>query len=136
MTLINDKQIQMRASEEFIRSIDEWRRHQPDLPARAEAIRRLIELGLYTSAIKIPIITSVDNKGVTHYPHVGKDGYFKVANPALGSDKKLAVNQIPVASITELIDYIKRGFHVRMSDYTPDGADLTAPQSINIEYPK
>ena len=29
-----------------LRTIDEWRRHQPDLPTRAEAIRRLIQLGL------------------------------------------------------------------------------------------
>jgi hypothetical protein len=26
--------------------IDDWRRKQPDLPSRAEAIRRLVELGL------------------------------------------------------------------------------------------
>ena len=26
--------------------IDEWRRRQPDLPSRSEAIRRLVELGL------------------------------------------------------------------------------------------
>jgi hypothetical protein len=29
--------------------IDEWRRHQPDLPNRAEAARRLIEAGLKTT---------------------------------------------------------------------------------------
>lgn len=28
------------------RIIDDWRRRQSDLPARAEAIRRLIQLGL------------------------------------------------------------------------------------------
>jgi len=27
-------------------TIDDWRRQQPDLPSRAEAIRRLVELGL------------------------------------------------------------------------------------------
>jgi hypothetical protein len=42
----NDKQFQMRVSEEFLRAIDDWRRKQPDLPARAEAIRRLVEAGL------------------------------------------------------------------------------------------
>jgi hypothetical protein len=35
--------LMMTASE--LRAIDEWRRQQPDLPARAEAIRRLIQLG-------------------------------------------------------------------------------------------
>jgi metal-responsive CopG/Arc/MetJ family transcriptional regulator len=29
-----------------VRQIDEWRRRQPDLPSRSEAIRRLIEAGL------------------------------------------------------------------------------------------
>jgi hypothetical protein len=49
MALVNDKVFQMRASEEFLRKIDDWRRQQADLPPRAEAIRRLIELGLETS---------------------------------------------------------------------------------------
>lgn len=33
-------------------AIDEWRRKQPDLPSRAEAIRRLIQLGLTTRTPK------------------------------------------------------------------------------------
>ena len=32
--------------------IDEWRRSQPDLPSRAEAARRLIELGLENSRLR------------------------------------------------------------------------------------
>lgn len=36
--------LMMTASE--LHAIEEWRRKQPDLPARAEAIRRLIQLGL------------------------------------------------------------------------------------------
>ena len=31
-----------------IAAIDEWRRKQPDLPSRSEAIRRLIDAGLQT----------------------------------------------------------------------------------------
>jgi hypothetical protein len=46
MVLTHDKVFQMRASEEFFRQIDQWRREQPDIPSRSEAIRRLIELGL------------------------------------------------------------------------------------------
>jgi hypothetical protein len=42
--------MQMRVNDEFIRAIDEWRRKQPDLPARTEAIRRLVELGLKAKA--------------------------------------------------------------------------------------
>ena len=46
MALTHDKVFQMRSSEEFLRRIDDWRRQQDDIPSRAEAIRRLIELGL------------------------------------------------------------------------------------------
>jgi hypothetical protein len=31
----------MRLSDGFLERLDEWRRRQPDLPSRAEAIRRL-----------------------------------------------------------------------------------------------
>jgi len=38
--------IQMRVSDEFLRLVDEWRRAQPDLPSRSEAIRRLVAAGV------------------------------------------------------------------------------------------
>jgi hypothetical protein len=45
--LINKlNRFEMRADDDFIRAVDEWRRKQPDIPGRAEAIRRLVELGL------------------------------------------------------------------------------------------
>jgi len=34
----------MRVSDYFLRTVDEWRRGQTDLPSRAEAIRRMVEL--------------------------------------------------------------------------------------------
>ena len=34
----------MRVSEQFLRTLDDWRRAQADLPSRAEAIRRMVEL--------------------------------------------------------------------------------------------
>ena len=43
---IQDRPFQMRVTEEFLRTIDDWRRKQPDLPSRAEAIRRLVDLGI------------------------------------------------------------------------------------------
>jgi hypothetical protein len=46
MPLVNDKVFQMRASEQWLRKLDDWRRQQPDIPSRAEAIRRLVEKGL------------------------------------------------------------------------------------------
>lgn len=44
----------MRASEEFLRKIDNWRRLQKDIPSRAEAIRQLIERGLNAAATDKP----------------------------------------------------------------------------------
>jgi hypothetical protein len=41
---------QMRVTEEFLRKIDNWRRRQEDLPSRAEAIRRLVDLGIAAEA--------------------------------------------------------------------------------------
>ncbi len=41
------KPYQIRLSEDFWRGIDEWRRQQSgEIPTRAAAIRRLVEIGL------------------------------------------------------------------------------------------
>jgi hypothetical protein len=34
----------MSVSKAFLRTVDDWRRDQVDLPSRAEAIRRMVEL--------------------------------------------------------------------------------------------
>jgi hypothetical protein len=36
----------MRVSESFLRMVDDWRRGQIDIPSRAEAIRRMVELAI------------------------------------------------------------------------------------------
>jgi hypothetical protein len=41
-----NKPFQMRCTDEFWRDVDAWRRVQLDLPHRAEAIRRLVAIGL------------------------------------------------------------------------------------------
>jgi hypothetical protein len=38
--------IGLRWHEPDLTAIDEWRRKQPDMPSRADAIRRLVKLGL------------------------------------------------------------------------------------------
>ena len=43
---IQDRPFQMRVSADFLKSVDKWRAKQDDTPSRAEAIRRLVELGL------------------------------------------------------------------------------------------
>ena len=40
------EQFHMRISPELLAAVDAWRRAQPDIPARATAIKRLIALGL------------------------------------------------------------------------------------------
>lgn len=47
MALVHDRTFQMRASDEWLRKLDDWRRQQqPDIPSRAEAIRRLVAMAL------------------------------------------------------------------------------------------
>ena len=41
-----DRLFQMRVKDDFIQSLDTWRRTQADLPSRSESVRRLVELGL------------------------------------------------------------------------------------------
>lgn len=43
---------EMRASEQWIVLVDDWRRHQSDIPSRAEAIRRLVTAALAEPASK------------------------------------------------------------------------------------
>lgn len=40
------QRFEMKAPAEWLSRVDEWRRTQPDIPARAEAIRRLVEKAL------------------------------------------------------------------------------------------
>ena len=37
---------QLTVGEVYLRAIDDWRRRQPVIPSRSEAIRRLIRLGI------------------------------------------------------------------------------------------
>ncbi len=40
------QRFEFRIPDDFFQGVDAWRRKQEDLPSRAEAIRRLVELGL------------------------------------------------------------------------------------------
>lgn len=46
---VNSTAITLRLVPDQIDTLDEWRRKQPDLPGRPEAIRRLIALALHDS---------------------------------------------------------------------------------------
>lgn len=43
---VDTEQVGIRFSVETLRRIDDWRREQPDMPIRTEAIRRLVEKAL------------------------------------------------------------------------------------------
>jgi hypothetical protein len=36
-------QLNIRVDEEFLKRLDDWRREQPDLPTRTEALRRIAD---------------------------------------------------------------------------------------------
>lgn len=40
------RRLQIPAPDSLIAKVDAWRREQPDLPSRADAFRRLVEIGL------------------------------------------------------------------------------------------
>jgi hypothetical protein len=44
--VVANKVFQMRATDDWLRRLDDWRRQQPSIPARAEAIRQLVEIGI------------------------------------------------------------------------------------------
>ncbi len=48
--MVQGKRVEVRPSPELIAAIDAWRSRLPDLPPRAEAILRLVQIGLETSA--------------------------------------------------------------------------------------
>ena len=48
-----DQRLQLVISKGQVRAVDEWRRVQPDLLSRSEAIRRLIERGLAADTIPV-----------------------------------------------------------------------------------
>lgn len=44
------KPLMIRCQDDFLDALDQWRRAQPDLPSRSEAVRRLVTLGLQVGA--------------------------------------------------------------------------------------
>ena len=40
---MKSERFEMRVDADFLGTVDEWRRRQPDLPTRAEAIRRIVQ---------------------------------------------------------------------------------------------
>jgi hypothetical protein len=51
---VDSEPVTVRVERQRLAVLDEWRRAQPDLPSRPEAIRRLIELGLKVAENEVP----------------------------------------------------------------------------------
>lgn len=43
---VESEAVNVRMTSDALKSLDDWRRSQADLPGRPEAIRRLVEIGL------------------------------------------------------------------------------------------
>jgi metal-responsive CopG/Arc/MetJ family transcriptional regulator len=41
--MVQNPQINVRMDEDLLKRLDDWRRKQPDLPGRPEAIRRIVD---------------------------------------------------------------------------------------------
>jgi uncharacterized protein YfbU (UPF0304 family) len=50
MAPLKSERFELRLDEDGLARIDEWRRQQPDVPTRAEAMRRLVDVGLAQSS--------------------------------------------------------------------------------------
>jgi hypothetical protein len=52
--MVQGKRIEVRLSPSQIAAVEEWRRHQPEIPPRAVAIVQLMEIGIEASAKRKP----------------------------------------------------------------------------------
>jgi hypothetical protein len=64
---MKNTRFEMKTPEALLARVDDWRRQQPDLPNRSEAIRRLIEAGLSVAGKSGPSGGS-GGKGKTETP--------------------------------------------------------------------
>ena len=70
--------------------------------------------------------------GELFLPHQYEDGLYRVADPAHGRVKHHSKHQIAVASMSELIGYVQRGFHVRMRGADTGQVNLIHPEEIEL----
>ena len=56
------ERFEMRLDEDILTRVDQWRGEQDDVPSRAEAMRRLVEVGLARSGIEAKTVTFSDGE--------------------------------------------------------------------------
>lgn len=59
-TEIKTTRFEMRASVEWVARVDNWRRRQPSIPSRADAIRKLVDVGAFANYLAEKVLSSED----------------------------------------------------------------------------
>jgi hypothetical protein len=52
--MVQGKRVEVRLDPAQIAAVDDWRRHQPNIPPRAVAVVQLMEIGLEAAAKRKP----------------------------------------------------------------------------------
>lgn len=70
----------LSVSPDWLDTVDEWRRQQPDIPSRAEAVRRLVDLGLNRSAGTDPALKAAEAMANFSAAIIGKKRVGRIKN--------------------------------------------------------
>jgi hypothetical protein len=69
--------------------------------------------------------------GERYVAHQFKDGFYRMANPALGRVKHHSANQLSV-DINEIVSYLEKGYLLRMRGETSGQVNLIAASEIIV----
>lgn len=71
--------------------------------------------------------------GRVETPHLYPHGYFVLGDPRFGNDKKKAAFEVRVRTLKEVLELVRRGFHVRMHDGIRESRpSLISPGSLTV----
>lgn len=66
-------------------------------------------------------------------PHIHPGGYYGLGDPQFGGQKKKARFEVRVRTLDEVLELVRRGFHVRMHDgIRKSRPSLISPGSLTI----
>lgn len=65
-------------------------------------------------------------------PHLYQDGMYRVSDPSSGAERHHAENQQAVATLKEVIHFVRKGWGLRMSSRSSPAPSLIASQNIVI----
>ncbi len=79
-----DERFEMRVDEDLLARVDEWRGRQDKIPSRAEAMRRLAEIGLSHGAHRTPSLSDGEKLVLLALRDIGQ--HLKIKNADLNMD--------------------------------------------------